>query len=389
MKKALMNASVASMIYKFNMDNIRILQSLGYQVDVACNFDPAINPISKDEIEDCRRQLKKLHCRILDTSCPRSVTHVSDMIKSYRQLKKIADREHYDLVHTQSPIGGVICRMAFRQARQKYGTRVIYQAHGFHFFKGAPIWNWLSYYPIEKYCSRMTETLITIAKDAAALAKKKFHCRDVQYVPGVGLDTDKYSYSRLSEGERKHVREEIGVPERAIWILSVGELNENKNHDTVIRAIAALPPETRKKVFYTIAGKGDRKEELEKLASQLHLEDQVKLLGFREDMPTLYAACDIYCIPSIREGLNVSLMEAMASGLRVIASRIRGNVDLVDIEGGELFDPLSDEECASAIQSLIADNNRKAKGTYNRDKVMHFSCGNVAARMQTIYTTRA
>lgn len=234
----------------------------------------------------------------------------------------------------------------------------------------------------------MTDTLITITKEDEALAKKKFHCRDVQYVPGVGLDTDKYSYSRLSEGERKHVREEIGVPERAIWILSVGELNENKNHATVIRAIAALLPETRKKVFYTIAGKGDRKEELEKLASQLHQEDQVKLLGFREDMPTLYAACDIYCIPSIREGLNVSLMEAMASGLPVIASRIRGNVDLVDESvGNRLFQPKSTEECRGKLHELLLMDSRMREetGLVNRNRIEQFSAGNVSRRMEEIY----
>lgn len=387
MKKALMNASVASMIYKFNMDNIDILQRLGYQVDVACNFDPEINPISKEEIDDCRRMLKQKHCRILDTSCPRSVTDVKDMRKTYLQLKKIADREKYDLVHTQSPIGGVLCRLAFREAREKYGTRVIYQAHGFHFYKGAPKQNWFVYYPIEKYCSRFTDTVITINKEDFQLAKDHFYCKDVQYVPGVGIDTSKFSYADSTPEEQQKVRKEIGVPEDTVWILSVGELNENKNHATVIKAIGELPEMERNSVFYTIAGTGDKQQELQQLIEKLDLQDHVKLLGFRGDMPRLYDACDIYLISSYREGLNVSLMEAMASGLPVIASRIRGNADLVDDEGGELFDPTSVDNCRKAIRNIIAKSqeDRSAAGLYNRNKIKHFDSETVENAINDVY----
>jgi len=382
-----MNASVASMIYKFNMGNIDILQSLGYQVDVACNFDPSINPISKDEIDDCKRMLEQKHCRILDTSCPRSVTDIKDMRKTYLQLKKIADREKYDLVHTQSPIGGVLCRLAFRKAREKYGTRVIYQAHGFHFYKGAPKQSWLIYYPIEKYCSKFTDTLITINKEDYQLAKDRFYCKDVQYVPGVGIDTSKFGFYESSQKEQHEVRNELDIPVEAIWILSVGELNENKNHETVIRAIAGLPQKEKGEVFYTIAGTGDKQDGLQNLINELNLQNQIKLLGFREDMPRLYDACDVYLISSYREGLNVSLMEAMSSGLPVIASRIRGNVDLVDDEGGELFDPRSAEECKKAIKTLLnkTAEGRVAAGLYNRNKIKHFDSKTVEKAIKEEY----
>src|SRR5699024_9702226 len=102
-------------------------------------------------------------------------------------LQKLANSESYDIVHTQSPIGGALCRLAFRKNRKR-GTKIIYQAHGFHFYKGGPISNWIFFYPIEKVCSYFTDTLITINHEDYELAKKKFHAKEVVYVPGVGID---------------------------------------------------------------------------------------------------------------------------------------------------------------------------------------------------------
>lgn len=356
-----MNASVASMIYKFNMGNIDILQSLGYQVDVACNFDPAINPISKEEIDDCRKQLKQKHCRILDISCPRSVTNIKDMRKTYLQLKKIADREKYDLVHTQSPIGGVLCRLAFREAREKYGTKVIYTAHGFHFYKGSPIQNWLFFYPVEKSCSKLNDVLITINHEDYDLAKKKFHTKYVEIIPGVGVDTKKFSTCTISKEEK---RKELGIPEDAFVLLSVGELGVRKNQQVVIDALG----EMKKKgalgnIYYIIAGKGDLFNSYQKSAENYGISDRVLLLGARDDVDELCVMADVFVHPSVREGLGIAPLEGMASGLPLISTYVNGIRDYTEdgVTGICISNPTDVKAMENAILKMHDNTDFRSK----------------------------
>lgn len=378
MKKALMNSSVASMIYKFNMDNIDALETLGYKIDVACNFGRE-NPISEKEIADFKNILTEKNIRFFDTTCPRSVFALKNMFTAYKQLKKIADGGHYDLVHTQSPIGGVVCRLAFRKAR-KNGTKVIYQAHGFHFYKGAPFLNWLIFYPIEKLCSRFTDILITINKEDYALAKKKFHARKTEYVPGIGLDT-----LRFNNCDKRQKRAELNIGEDETLLLSVGELNDNKNHETVIKALAQLKAEMPVDgIKYLICGQGEKMNALKQLADSLGLGDTVRFLGFRTDVGEIYSAADAFVFPSYREGLPVSLMEAMASGLPCAVSRIRGNTDLIDENGGMLFNPHSADDCKMALKDILKCDLKKF-GEYNTKKIKAFSILSVHEKMKKIY----
>lgn len=375
MKKALMNASVASMIYKFNMNNIKILESLGYQVDVACNFGEE-NPISKQEIQDFRNKLKEQEIPFFETSCPRSIFDIVKMIHTYKQLKKLADKEHYDLVHTQSPIGGVLCRLAFRKARKK-GTKVIYQAHGFHFYKGAPLANWFIYYPIEKFCAKFTDVLITINQEDYELAKRKMKAKKIEYLPGVGIDLSKFKEHPI---DTRMKREEVDIPQNAVWILAVGELIPRKNHENLIRAVART-----EKIYLTIAGKGELQEYLSELISELKIIDRIKLIGFRTDISELCEACDIFAFPSFQEGLPVALMEAMASQKPVICSRVRGNTDLIDEnQGGFFFEPNDVNDIYQSIKK-IGISDLKEFGNYNYQKIKQFDLQMVLEQTKKIY----
>lgn len=375
MKKALMNASVASMIYQFNMNNIDILEELGYQVDVACNFGKE-NPMKDTEIAKFKKNLMDRGIKVIETDCPRSPLAFRKLVSTYKQLKNLADSEVYDLIHTQSPIGGALCRLAFRKARKK-GTKVIYTAHGFHFYKGAPLKNWFIYYPIEKICSHMTDILITINKEDYELAQQKMKAKKVEYVPGIGIDLDKFRPLQL---EQKEIRKKLGIPEDAIWMLSVGELSKRKNHEILIKAMGKF-----KNLYCTIAGQGELKEKLINLSESLGVGERVKLLGFRTDISELCEAADIFGFPSLQEGLPVALMEAMASGLPVVCSRIRGNIDLVNEgKGGEFFEPNSLAELEQAITRLLA-KNLKDVGAYNREKIRQFDIQLVKKKMQMCY----
>lgn len=335
----------------------------GHTIDIACN----------DTSSNVPEFYKDLKCNIYTIQTSRSPLDAGN-ITAIKQIKDIVSSNKYDIVHCHTPIAAMCTRIACRKFR-KNGIKVIYTAHGFHFFKGAPLKNWLLYYPVEWICAHWTDTLITINTEDYELAKRKMHAKEVEYVPGVGIDLEKFKISNVS---REKKREELGVPADAKLLLSVGEINDNKNHETVIKAIDSLD------VYYIIAGQGDRKEYIEKLIHELKLEQKVKLLGFRKDVPELLKASDIYILPSKREGLNVSLMEAMASGLPCAVGAIRGNTDLIDENGGVLFNPYSVDDCRNAIQRINQQDNI-AMGIYNKEKVEKFSKKIVLAKLEEIY----
>ena len=373
MKKAIIVTSVASMVDQFLLPSITLLQNMGYIVEVACNFETG-STCSKEKIENLKEKLSTLGVKYHHIDFARNVLSLSQHIKAYKQVKQILTNDQYELMHCHSPIGGLISRLACRKAR-KSGTTVIYTAHGFHFYKGAPLKNWLLYYPVEKFCSYFTDTLITINKEDYALAQKKMRAKKIEYVAGVGIDLTKFGQNTVNNAEK---RKELCIPSDATVLLSVGELNENKNHETVIRAIKDLD------AYYIIAGKGDLKEHLQSLIDELGLTERVKLLGFRTDVSELYRVADVYVLPSIREGLNVSVMEAMASGLPVVCGRIRGNTDLIDNNGGALFDPHSVDECKKAIIDVIGQNKNDLS-VYNLEKVKTMSVEQVNIGMKEIY----
>lgn len=203
-KKALMTASVASMIDLFNMDNIRLLQSLGYEVHVASNF--AFGSItSQQRVDEFQVELEQAGIKTFQVPIPRSIFDIRNIIVSYRIMSRLCENEKYELMHTQSPIGGVVARMAAAQHR-KQGLKVIYTAHGFHFFQGASFKNWLLFYPIEKFFSRYTDVLITINQEDYSRAKK-FSAGEVVYVPGIGVDIKRF---REIPAQSDELRQEIG-----------------------------------------------------------------------------------------------------------------------------------------------------------------------------------
>lgn len=374
MKKALIVTSVASMVDQFLMPNIKLLQEMDYDVQVACNFIKG-NTCSDDRIVQLKEKLSEWQVPCAQIDFDRNVMNLSENALAYKQVKQLLDGDTYDIIHCHSPIGGLITRLAARKARKK-GAKVFYTAHGFHFYQGAPKKNWLLYYPVEKVCSYFTDVLITINQEDYALAQKKMKAKKVEYVPGIGIDLNRFVSVVV---DKVNKRKELGVPDDAVMLFSIGELNENKNHETVIRAIEGV-----ENVYYVIAGKGELQEHLQGVIDELGLSDRVKLLGFRNDVGELCEVADIYVMPSFREGLSVALMEAMASGLPCVVSRIRGNTDLIDNNGGALFDPHSVSECSEAITKLLSSPLRQF-GQYNAHKVMKYELHQVNEMLKHLY----
>lgn len=364
MKKILIVSTVSRQFYLFEQGNIEVLNSLGYEVHGAANF------------EDTNKRLDSLEFTRHPFDIQRSPFSLKN-IKAYIQLKKIMKSEEFDAVHCHSPMGGVLARLAAKAIGVK---TVIYTAHGFHFYKGAPIINWLLYYPIEKWLSKYTDILITINEEDFKRAEHFGYCK-AKYVPGIGVDTEKFSINRELRAKK---RKELNIPEDAYVILSVGELNKNKNHEVVIKAISRF---SNKNIIYLICGEGVLREYLTKIVSDLTLTNQVRLLGFRNDINEIYSVADLFAFPSYREGLSVSLMEAMASGLPIVCSNIRGNKDIVE-QGlsGYLLAISNVEDYYNAIVDIMNDNRLSSQmSLYNISHIKKFDKQEVKSIMQNIY----
>lgn len=368
MKKVLFVATVVKLhIMVFHIPYLEWFKKNGYEVHVAARND-------YDNKEECIIPFcDKFH----DLPFERSPIRKNNL-HVYKDLKNIIDTEQYEIIHCHTPMGGAIGRLASRSTREK-GTKVIYTAHGFHFFKGAPLVNWLAYYPAERWLSRYTDVLITINKEDYESAKK-FKADRIEYVPGVGIDTDKFKNNEVNRIEK---RKSIGVSEDDFMIISVGELNKNKNHQVIIRAIAKLK---NKRIKYVLCGEGPLESELRELAIELDIENQVKFLGFRKDISELMNSADLFLFPSYREGLSLSLMEAMSSGLPVVCSKIRGNTDLIDEgKGGYLVQANDVNGFSEKITNILSCGNGIELGFYNAQKINKFDKKNILSQMIRMY----
>lgn len=275
-------------------------------------------------------------------------------VKAYKMLREIIEKEQFDLIYCHTPVGAMLARLAGISARKK-GTKVIYMAHGFHFYNSAPLLNWMIYYPAEKFLSRFTDGLITINQEDYRRAQK-FHAGKTILIPGVGIDLDKF---QKKDPTQQEIRNKLGIPESKIILMSVGELTKRKNHMVMIEALARLKEYD---ILYVICGDGPLKAQLRAKAEELGVRDRLKLLGFRKDIAELHKAADIFVFPSLQEGLPVALMEAMASGLPIVASKIRGNEDLIsNNQGGYLVNPTDSEQVAKAIEKMIQNPKKREK----------------------------
>lgn len=377
-KKVLVMASVASMIDLFNRDNIRILMESGCEVEVAANFSSG-NITSRERVERFRLELQQMGIAVHHIPVPRKVADFANILRSYRMLKKLCQAAGYSLIHTQSPIGGAVLRLAAGPLRKK-GCRIIYTAHGFHFYQGAPLLRWLCYYPVEKWLSACTDTLITINTEDYCLAKS-FRAGQVCLVPGVGIHLADYC---PDPEKRMHMRQVFGFTERDFVILSVGQLSRRKNQEVMIRAMEML---AKDHVHYVLVGLGEQEARYRRLAHRLGVKKNVHLIGYRNDIPDLLQMADCFVFPSRQEGLPVALMEAMAAGVPVVCSRIRGNCDLVrDGKEGRLLDANDVAGFAEAVRQMMEQPQLADRyGNNARKRVRKFSAERVDRNMRRIY----
>ena len=372
-KKVLFAATVVKThMMQFHIPYLRMLQAMGWETAVAARNDYE-NPA------DCQIP----HCdHYYDIPFER-LPWKKGNIQAYKMLKKVIDEGNFDIIHCHTPVGALLTRLAARGARKK-GTKVIYTAHGFHFFKGAPLPNWLLFYPAEKLAAPMTDVLLTINKEDYAFAQRKLKAKRIEYVPGVGIRTERF---RKTEEARRTKRQELGFREEDYLMLTVAEMTANKNHITILKSLAQLKdhPEYAN-MHYLICGRGEQWASLETSAKELGVSDHVHFLGYRTDAPELYKMSDLFLFMSFREGLPVALMEAMSAGLPIVCTKIRGNTDLIEDGENGMFTENTPEALAQAILQMYREPERAAKlGANAAQSAKKYDEDSILAQVKDIY----
>lgn len=371
-KKVLFVATVVKThMMQFHIPYLKMFQDMGWETSVASRND-------YEDPADCKIPYCDHYYDIPFERMPWKPKN----FQAYRMLKKIIDEGNYDIVHCHTPVGAMLARLAAVDARKK-GTKVIYTAHGFHFFKGAPLINWLAFYPAEWLLAPITDVLITINKEDFDFASRKLHAKRLEYVPGVGIETEKFR-KPLDVQEK---RRSLGFGEKDFLILTVAEMTPNKNHITVLKALESLKDRPEfENIHYLICGRGEMWPSLEQSTKEMGIENHVHFLGYRTDAPELYRCSDMFAFVSFREGLSVALMEAMSSGISIMCTKIRGNVDLIEDGVSGLFTENTPEAVAENIWKMYANPHlRHTLGIGAAEKAKLYEEESVHARMKEIY----
>lgn len=369
--KILLTATVQSHICQFHKPLVEVLHAHGYEVHVAARDNLAEKNGLKLDFVD----------KVFNIPFSRSPKS-RDNLKAKKLLQEIINEGHYDVIHCNTPMGGIVTRLAAKQAHRN-GARVIYTAHGFHFYKGSPKKNWMIYYPIEKLFSRKNDTLITITHEDYQLAKKKFHCQ-VEHIHGVGVDEKRYF--PVSYEEKLRLRKEMGFGENQKLLLCVGELLPNKNQKMAIHAMRKIVKRYPDAILF-IAGNGPEKENLEHEIKQCGLENNVIMLGYCTHLQDYQHIIDVLVACSYREGLPLNIVESMLSGNPVVASINRGHKELIhDGENGYLVSRDDSETMADRVLELFADNQKAEEiQKHAYEFAMDYSFSSVKKELEDIY----
>lgn len=359
-RKILFVATVDSHIELFHLPYLRMFKDMGWEVHVATE--------SGSPIRYCDKKIK-----IPITRNPFRFSN----IKAIKTLRNIINEEKYDIIHCHTPMGGVVARLAAKKAR-KNGTRVIYTAHGFHFYKGAPLHYWMIFYPIEKYLAKYTDTLITINQEDYKRAKKKFskRCADIQYIPGVGVDEKKFE-KKLTDAEKHELRSSIGLKDDDFVLIFPAELSKRKNQTWLINTLKPIFDE-RQNYHLLLPGNDSLNGKCQKLAQKLGLERQVHFLGFRKDIPELLKISNLAVSSSKQEGLPVNLIEARMTGLPIVGLKCRG---VEDVLGGDTA------RCVKSKNEFLQELSNHLN-VDNKLDCKDYSIQNVYSKMRLIYEAK-
>lgn len=371
-EKVLVVTTTSGFVPQFEMNNVKYLQLLGYEVHYASNYRTPVYGKDNSRLDGTgiiRHQVDFVRS-------PFRLSNIKVLIKLVKLMKK----EQFVLIHCHTPMGGVLGRIAAWISKCDV---VMYTAHGFHFYQGAPFINQLLYKTMEWTLAHMTDILVTINQEdyKAALKFKLKKDGAVLYVPGIGIDCKRFY---TNEDKRQEIRSQYQIQPDDFILITCGELIKRKNHEAILKALTYIKDHQVKLI---LCGSGVLEQDIRQKIRDYDLEDRIIMIGYCYNILDHLKAADCFVFPSYQEGLPVALMEAMASGLPVVCSKIRGNVDLIiPEEGGFLVDPRDIKELANSILKLKENHELKKKmGLFNAERIQKFDVEVVNRKMRDIY----
>lgn len=368
MKKILFVSNTAN-FSKFNKPYMKWCTENGWQVDYCAPNDEIVT--------DCENHIV--------LPIPRS-PFSKGIFKCIKDLRKILEKEQYDIIHCHTPMGAVIARLAAKKLYKQNKVKVIYTAHGFHFYKGAPLVNWLLYYPVERYLSKYTDVLITINNEDYEFAKKKLKAKKICFSNGVGINFENFKPSE-NASDKFNLRYKNGFNQNDFIILYIAEFIPRKNHKLIFEILPVLASEIEN-LKIVLLGKGELLEYYKNWVNENKFNNIVKFTGYVKNVNEYCNMSDVLLMPSFQEGLPISMIEAISIGLPVVASKIRGHVDVIESERNGFLCDLSDSKSfENAIMKLYRDLNlRKEISENNKERAKVFSIDRVISNTTDYYT---
>lgn len=349
-EKVLFTASTYSHIVNFHLPYLRRFREDGWEVHAACGGAPMDVPYTD---------------KVFHLSFEKSMWSP----QNFRAAVLLSDqmrREGYTLVSTHTTLAAFFTRLALWGVEER--PPVACMVHGYLFDDDTPRLKRALLLGAERWMAADTDLLLTMNRWDYGLAVKHQLGQNIVNVPGIGVDFSRFD--RVPPDCREKLRTKWGVPKDAFVLIYAAEFSARKSQSAVIRALEHLPEQVR----LVLAGEGALREECQDLARRMGLEDRVLFPGQVRDIPAWYAMADAAVSASRSEGLPFNVMEAMDAGLPVIASQVKGHVDLItDGETGLLYPYGDAEACAQRVWRLMDSAElRKTLVTRARESVMRY-----------------
>jgi glycosyltransferase involved in cell wall biosynthesis len=372
MTKLLMVTTISATLQAFLLPFARHFRAQGWQVDAMAQgiLEDAETQAAFDQSWEMTWSRNPLDPRNLMVAPPR--------------IRDIVTAEQYDIVHVHTPVAAFTTRYALRDLRQRGKPKVIYTAHGFHFYQGGPRVKNALFLGLEKLAGRWTDYLVTINREDEATAKQHLVApAQVRYMPGIGVDTGSYCAQVGTEAATLRVRQALGIDAHDPLFLCLAEFIPRKRHTDLLQGFARLQ---RSDVHLALGGEGDRVAAMKEMATELGIAPRVHFLGVRRDVVDLLQAATALVLVSDREGLPRSILEAIALGKPVVGTRIRGTQDLLQNGAGLLVEVGDVDGIAQAMRQILDDPDTAVQmGKNGRQQIHLYDLQNIIQLHEQLY----
>ena len=347
MPKLLIVTTVATTLKAFLLPYAAHFRALGWKVDALAR-EASSTPECLEAFDTCH-----------DAAFTRKPWQLKNVKTMNRSIRELVEGQGYDIVHVHTPVAAFMTRFALRKHSGKRRPKVIYTAHGFHFFQGGRRLKNTLYLELERQAALWTDHMIVINNEdySAAFTHSFMPPGRLTLLPGIGLDLARWNRGAAMAAGTGDVRGELGLAPEDKLFLMTAEFNPGKRHRD---ALAALAMTGRRDLHLALAGRGPLEDEMKERAEKLGIAKQVHFLGQRNDMPSLMLASLATVLPSEREGLNRSVMESIALGVPVLGADARGIRDLVTTPSrGVLFPVGKPAALAAAMLMMVTEPPRE------------------------------